>query len=52
MLKNKVLHACVPTVSECNSVPSSQSKGTFSVDDEHSDESFELREAEQDFQMS
>ena len=33
---------CVPTVSECNSVPSSQSKSAFSVDDEHSDESEEL----------
>ena len=32
---------CVPTVSECDSVPSSQSKSTFSVDAEHSDDSEE-----------
>ena len=43
---------CVPAVSECNSVPSSQSNSTFSVDDEHSDESAELRKTEQDFQTS
>ena len=43
---------CVPAVSECNSVPCSQSNSTFSVDDEHSDESAELRETEQDFQTS
>ena len=42
----------VPNVSECNSVPSSQSKSTFSVDDEHSDEYEELSETEQVFQMS
>ena len=44
--------ACVPNVSECNSVPGSQSKSTFSVDDEHSDEYEELSETEQVFRMS
>lgn len=48
----KISSTCVPTVSECNSVPSSQSKSTFSVDDEQSDGSEELSETEQVFRMS
>ena len=39
----KLSSTCVPTASECNiSVPSSQSKSVFSVDDGQTDESKDL----------
>ena len=48
---NKVQH--VPTVSECNiSVPSSQSKSVFSVDDEQTEEYEDLSDSENLFCMN
>ena len=42
----------MPIFSECNTVPRSQGKSILSVDEQHSDESEELRETEQVFQLS